>query len=104
MDAGISSLLGTAGLSTIDQLYDTVQISTSLTPTVSFSLSPNAPPPDAVTQQILNTLQPTVTLTGPAGTVNLAPFGQTAGTQSWWPLALIGLGTVGFLGWAFFGD
>lgn len=108
MDPSLQQLLsqasGQLGPQVLNQLFNQVEVSTAITPTLTFPLDPNGPPPPYAMRQLLDTLQPTVVLTGPAGRVQLAPFGASQGATSWLPLAVVGLGTALFLGWAVFGD
>lgn len=87
----------------IARFYNTVTIRTSVTPDLVFPISPDGGQPDRATQELLNELRPTVILSGPAGVYELAPYGNTQGQTSWWPLALAGGGLALFLGWAIFG-
>jgi hypothetical protein len=87
----------------ISQAYNQVTIRTAVTPDIVFPISATGAPPDAASQQLLNQLQPTVIVSGPAGSFSLAPFGQPVGQRSWLPIALVGLGAVLFVGWAVFG-
>lgn len=103
-DPSIFNLDGSLNeLGAVSLFYDTVTISTAVTPDLVFPISPSGAPPSPAMQQLLNQLQPTVKLTGRAGTVLVAPYGAPQGQRSWLPLALIGGGAVLFVGWAFFG-
>lgn len=90
-----------AGL--ISAFYDQVTIRTSVTPDLVFPISATGSPPSELQQELLNQLQPTVIISGRAGTTVLAPYGQAMGQKSWWPLVLFGGGTLAVLGWAIFG-
>ena len=83
--------------------FNKVEVSTAVTPTISFPISASGEPPSPAMQELLNQLQPTVVLSGPAGRIEVAPYGMPAGQTSWLPIALFGLGSVAFLGWALFG-
>lgn len=86
--------------------FNEVTVRTAITPDITFPISASGAPADPTIQQLIATLQPSVTLSGPAGTVNVAPFGQAAGTGSlgWWPIALGVTAVLGFAGWAIFSD
>lgn len=86
--------------------FNEVTVHTNVTPDITFPIAASGAPPDPTVQALLSSLQPSVTLSGPAGTINVAPFGQAAGTGSfgWWPLAVGGLAVFGFIGWAIFSD
>jgi hypothetical protein len=83
--------------------YNQVTVRTSVTPDLVFPISPTGAPPSDVQQELLNQLQPTVILSGPAGAFTLAPYGQAVAARSWWPVALFAGGTLAFLGWTVFG-
>ena len=108
MDANTQALLSQVGGQgaplIISQFFNQITVSTAVTPTLTFPIAANGPPADPATQQLIDALHPTVTLSGPAGSVTVAPYGATQGTGSWWPLALGGLAVVGILGYAVFGD
>lgn len=87
----------------ISQFYNQVTVRTAVTPDIVFPISAGGPPPDLATQQLLNSIQPTVIISGPAGSFTLAPYGQAVGQRSWLPIALVGVGVVAFVGWAIFG-
>lgn len=87
----------------ISQAYNQVTVRTAVTPDIVFPISANGPPSSAATQELLNQLQPTVIISGPAGSFVLAPYGQAVGQTSWVPIALFGLGAAAFIGWALFG-
>lgn len=83
--------------------FDEVTVRTNITPDLIFPINSRGGPPNAAMEQLLNTLQPSVTLTGPVGTATIAPYGQARGAGSWWPFAL-GAGVVVLgIGWAVFG-
>lgn len=88
----------------ISAFYNRVTVRTSVTPDIVFPITASAEPPSQVEQEVLNQLQPTVILSGPAGEFTLAPFGHATGTTTWWPLVLVGGGALAFLGWAIFGS
>lgn len=83
--------------------FNEVRVKTAITPELVFPINARGAAPDPVMQQFLNQLQPTVTLTGPAGTVVAAPYGMPVGQRSWWPVGLAVGGAVLFVGWALFG-
>jgi hypothetical protein len=88
----------------VSAFYNQVTVRTSVTPDLIFPISAGGAPPSAAERELLNQLQPTVVLSGPAGSFVLAPYGQAAGGQrSWWPVVLIGGGALAFVGWAVFG-
>lgn len=93
--------LNAAGL--VGLAFNQVTVRTGITPDITFPISASGAPPSQATQELLNQLQPTVLLSGPGGSYVLAPYGQAQGTQSWWPLVLLGVGGLGFVGWALFG-
>jgi hypothetical protein len=101
-----ANLIGSEGLNTaaaISMFYNQVEVRTAVTPTLRFPISSDGQPPSPFVQQLLNQLQPTVILSGPAGEVVLAPYGQATGQTSWLPIALFGIGSVLFIGWAVWG-
>lgn len=87
----------------VSQFFDTVEVHTSATPPLIFPISAGGAPPSPLMAAALNSLQPTVVLSGPAGRVVVAPYGETKGATSWLPLALVSGALVLGLGWAFFG-
>jgi hypothetical protein len=87
----------------VNIFYDTVTVRTAVTPDLVFPISATGEPPSPAMQELMNQLRPTVTLSGRAGTVTVSPYGTPQGARSWWPLALFGVGSVAFLGWALFG-
>ena len=93
--------INTSGV--ISQFYNQVTVRTAVTPDLVFPITANGPPPSAASQQLLDQLQPTIILSGPAGEYTLAPYGQATGQRSWLPIALVGVGAVLFIGWAVFG-
>lgn len=86
--------------------FNEVTVHTSITPDITFPIAASGAPPDPTVQALLSTLQPSVTLSGPAGTINVAPFGQAVGTGSlgWWPIAIGVTAVLGFIGWSVFSD
>lgn len=83
--------------------FDQAVVRTAITPDLVFPINAQGEPSSPAMQQLMNQLQPSVTLTGRAGTVVIAPYGQAQGQRSWLPIALFGAGAVLFIGWAFFG-
>lgn len=94
---------GLNGQGLVGVAFNQVTVRTAVTPDIVFPISASGPPTNRATQELLNTVQPTVILSGPAGTYELAPYGSAQGGTSWLPLALVGGGLVLFLGWAIFG-
>ncbi len=83
--------------------FNQVEVRTNLTPALQFPINQGGEPPDPFMQDVLNRLQPTVILSGPAGRVVVSPHGTSAGASSWWPVVLIG-GAVALVGgWLVFG-
>ena len=91
------------GGATVALLFDEVRVSTAITPDLVFPIGPTGGAPSRAQEELLAQLQPTVTLSGRAGTVTVSPYGHPHGEHSWLPLALLGGGAVLFLGWAIFG-
>lgn len=88
----------------VNIFFDTVTVRTNVTPDLVFPISASGQPPSPAMQELMNQLQPTVTLSGRAGSVTVNPYGTAqGGGRSWWPVALFGVGAVAFLGWALFG-
>lgn len=104
MDPTLSSVASQGAPLLISQFYNQITVDTAITPTLTFPISASGPPADPATQQLINALKPTVTFSGPAGVVTVAPYGASPGAGSWWPLALGGLAVIGILGYAVFGD
>lgn len=96
---GNLSAVGAIGL-----FFNEAEVRTALTPAIRFPISASGAPPSPAVQELLNQIQPSVILTGPAGTAMVAPFGVPVGQTSWLPVALIGVGVFVFLGWALWGD
>lgn len=80
-------------------LYNQVEIHTNATPPLIFPIGPGGPPADSVTNELLKALQPSVILSGPAGRVALAPYGEAPGATSWVPIALVGGAIILGIGW-----
>jgi hypothetical protein len=87
----------------VSNFYNQVTVRTAVTPDLVFPINQSGEPPNAVAKQLLDQLQPTVIISGPAGSFVLAPYGQAVGQRSWLPIAAVGLGAVVFIGWAIFG-
>lgn len=87
----------------VNIFFDTVTVRTAVTPDLVFPIAASGAPPSAAMQQLMNQLQPTVTLSGRVGTVTVAPYGQAQGQTSWWPLVIGGGAAAAFLFWALFG-
>lgn len=87
----------------VSLFFDRVTVQTAITPDINFAINANGPPPSRAEQELLGQLRPTVTLTGRAGTVTVAPYGVPQGQRSWLPIALFGAGAVLFVGWLVFG-
>lgn len=84
--------------------FDQVTVRTAITPDLVFPISASGAPMSPATRELMERLQPEVTLHGRFGQVTVAPYGASPqGWRSWWPLALAGAGTVLFVGWAVFG-
>ena len=87
----------------LEMLFNEVEVKTSLTPTVRFPISASGAPADPATQELLNSLRPTVVFSGPAGSFEVAPYGSAQGTPtSWLPIIAIGGAVVlgiGYLVW-----
>jgi hypothetical protein len=83
--------------------FNQATVRTAITPDIVFPISSSGAPPSPAMQELLNQLRPSVVLSGPAGVVEIAPYGTAHGQTSWLPLALVGGGVVLFLGWAIFG-
>ncbi len=95
---GNLSAVGAIGL-----FFNEAEVRTALTPAIRFPITASGAPPSPAVQDLLNQIQPSVVFTGPAGTATVAPYGVPVGQTSWLPLVLIGVGAIGFLGWALFG-
>lgn len=88
---------------TVALFFNEVRVKTAVTPELVFPINAQGQAPDPLMQEVLDQLRPTVTLTGPAGTVIAAPYGMPQGQRSWWPVGLAVGGAVLFVGWALFG-
>ncbi len=84
-------------------LYNEVEISTTLTPTLVFPIAAGGHSQGSVMDGLVHELQPTVTFRGPAGSQTIAPYGQAQAAQSWVPIAAIGAVVVIGIGWLIFG-
>lgn len=78
--------------------FNQAEVRTSITPSLIFPIGPTGAPASPMTDALISSLQPTVILSGPAGRVEIAPYGVTQGAGSWWPLA-IGGGAAAFVIW-----
>lgn len=87
----------------VNIFFDSVVVRTAITPDLIFPINASGAPPSEAMQELMRTIQPSVTLTGRAGTVTVAPYGAPTGQTSWLPIALFGLGGLAFVGWALFG-
>ena len=87
----------------VNIFFDTVTVRTNVTPDLVFPINASGQPPSDATQELINQLQPSITLSGRIGTVTVSPYGIPQGQRSWWPIVLVGLGGVAFLSWALFG-
>lgn len=77
--------------------FSTVEIRTALSPPVTIDL--NAPA-DPENEAVLRMVQPAITLTGPAGTFQVAPYGVPSGISSEISEAAGKVGAGGLLGLA----
>lgn len=84
-------------------LYNQVEIRTSATPPLIFPIGPAGPPTDSATEALIQQLQPTIIFTGPAGRLEIAPYGAASGASSWIPFALLGGAIVLGIGWLVWG-
>ena len=82
--------------------FDTVEVRTTATPALRFPIGPTGAPADPTTDALIRSLKPTVILSGPAGRVEVAPYGVTE-PGSWWPLAIGGTAAALLAGWLVFG-
>lgn len=96
---GELNIVGAIGL-----FFNEAEVRTAVTPAIRFPIAATGAPPSPAVQELLNTLQPSIVLSGPAGTVTAAPYGVPVGESSWLPIALVGVGALAFIGWALFGD
>jgi hypothetical protein len=104
MDPGIFNSDGTLNAAgAVNIFFDEVTVRTNITPDLVFPIAASGAPPSPAMQQLMNSLQPSVTLSGRAGNVTVAPYGQAQGQTSWWPLVLGGTAAVAFLVWALTG-
>lgn len=87
----------------VSLFFDRATVRTAITPDLIFPISASGEPPSRAQQELIAQLQPSVTLSGRAGTVIVAPYGVPQGSRSWIPIALFGAGAVLFIGWALFG-
>lgn len=83
----------------LGMLFNEVEVRTSLTPSLRFPISAGGAAPDPVMAQLISSLQPTVIFTGPAGRVEVAPYGAAQGASSWLPLAAIAGAVILGIGW-----
>lgn len=88
----------------VNVFFDTVTVRTAITPDLVFPINSSGAPPSAAMQQLMNTVQPTITLSGRAGTVTVNPYGTPVGQTSWAPLVIGGVFAIGFLAWALTGE
>jgi hypothetical protein len=104
LDPGIFNADGSLNPSgAVSILFDRATVRTAITPDLVFPLSPSGEPPSRAMQELMNQLQPSVTLSGRFGNVEVSPYGQPVGQRSWLPLILLGGGALAFVGWALFG-
>lgn len=81
------------------EFFNEIEVRTSLTPSLIFPIAAGGPPADPTMQALITSLQPVVTLRGRAGTVVVAPFGQSAVASSWIPIAVVAGVVVLGIGW-----
>lgn len=98
---GNDGSLNAAGV--VDIFFDEVTVRTAITPDLIFPIAASGAAPSQAMQQLMNTLQPSVTLSGRAGTVTVAPYGAPVGQTSWLPLVIGGGAAIAFLVWALTG-
>lgn len=84
-------------------LFNEAEVQTSVTPAIRFPIGPTGAPPSASADALIKSLQPSITFSGPAGRIVVAPYGQAAGQASWLPLIIAGVATTALLGWLVFG-
>lgn len=76
--------------SALTSLFTNIDVKTNI-PGANFSLDLTAPA-DPTTQALLAQIQPTITLSGPAGTFPIAPYGAATGSSDSITAALAALG------------
>ncbi len=93
--------LDAAGL--IGLAYNQVEVRTTLTPSLIFPIAPGGQQQGGAMEALVHQLQPTIIFSGPAGRQEIAPYGETAGAESWLPAIAIGGVVVLGIGWLIFG-
>ncbi len=83
-------------------LFNEVEVRTSVTPPIRFPTGPSGPPMDSATDSLMRSLKPTVIFSGPAGRVEIAPYG-TEVAQSWTPVLVVGGIGLAIAAWLVFG-
>ncbi len=84
-------------------LFDTVEVQTSITPSIRFPIGPTGQPPSPAAEELIKSLQPSIVFSGPAGRIVVAPYGQATTQASWWPVVIAGGATLVLLSWLVFG-
>ncbi len=88
----------------VQLLFNEVEVSTAITPTIRFPIGPTGAPPNPASDALIKSLQPSIIFSGPAGRIVVAPYGHPVGETSWAPLIIGGLALTAVVGWLVFGD
>jgi len=62
-------------------LFNKAEVRSTLSDPIVFPIVAGGPPPDPTTQAILQQVQPSVVLSGPGGTIPIAPYGVASGVS-----------------------
>jgi len=83
----------------VQLFFNQAEVRTSISPPIVFPIGPTGQPASPGSDALIRKLQPTVILSGPAGRVEIAPYGEATGEGSWWPIALVGGAVILGIGW-----